>query len=631
VSPAATATYTLSCTGAGGTAASSATVTVTTPAAPPPTTTPPPAPTPTASTYPGYTYNLPTTRPFISLDAYAGASTTSTAYTRLKAQVDSVVSITAALPAGSTYSQLVSSLNSRHYGYSPVDSVVMFRLTGNTAYIDQAVKMVDLFVKAENTLINAGQRPVIAGDSYLEVGQHMSELALAYDHGYARLTAAQRAEWAAYAEQVIYNVWNPNSARWGSTSYPWTGWSIRDPGNNYFYSFMRATQLWALASQNPTWIAYLQSNVYSLVVPFFSVLEGGGSREGTGYGTAIGNLFENYLYWKPSTGEDLSAYTAHARQTIDYWVHATVPTFQYFAPIGDQSRSSMPTMFDYQRKLVLTGVALNPGTAEGRRGSWWLKRAQLTDGGSGWVTGQMRYNYDFRFDLLGAGGTEEAPTALTYDATGTGALFSRSDWGTAASWLHMNAGYYDQSHAHQDQGSFSLFRGRWLSMTSNVFSNSGINQGTEVHNIVRFDVAGRPVAQNNSVSTKTVSDTADVLQVTANLAPAYSRNATLVSGWTRELTYRRSTHNVQVRDRCTVASTVTPVWQLHTPVQPVRQSDGSYLAGTLRITPTLPAAPTVSIVAMPTVSSDFTGGYRLELRGPAGSCEFAVSLTAEGA
>ncbi len=586
-------------------------------------------PPPSGTPYPGYTYTLPTTRPFISLDHYDGVSRTSTAYTRLKAQVDDVVAVTNSLALTGTYSQLVSALNAGHYSYSPVDSVIMFRLTGDTAYIDQAIRMVNLFVQAENATIAAGGIPQIAHDSYLEVGLFMSELALTYDCGYSRLTAAQRSAWSAYAEQAIYNVWNYRSARWGNTSRPWTGWSVTDPGNNYFYSFMKATQLWALASQNPTWINYLQSNVYALLVPFFSVLNGGGSREGTGYGTAMGNLFENYLYWKESTGEDLSAYSSHARETIDYWINATVPTFQYFASIGDQSRSSMPMMFDYQRKLMLAGVALNPGTAQGKRGTWWLNRAQVTDGGSGWLTGRMRYNFNFRYDLLGANGTEQAPTALTYNASGTGALFSRSDWTTTASWMHTNAGYYDQSHAHEDQGSFSFFKGRWLTLTSNTLSNSGINQGVDVHNVIRFEAGSTTIPQNESVSTKTVTDAADVLQISENLTPAYSRNASSVSSWVREFTYTRSSHNLRIHDVCSKAAGVTAVFQLHTPVQPVRQSDGSYLAGTLRITPLMPASPTVTIVSMSNVSSDFSDGYRLELRGPASSCEFNVSLTAQ--
>lgn len=584
-------------------------------------------PPPSGTPYPGYTYTLPTTRPFISLNHYDVVSRTSTAYTRLKVQVDDVVAVTNRYATTGTYSQLVSALNADHYGFSPVDSVIMFRLTGNTAYIDQAIRMVDLFVQAENATIAAGGIPQIARDSYLEVGLFMSELALAYDYGFSRLATAQRSAWSAYAEQAIYNVWNHENARWGGTSRPWSGWSVNDPGNNYFYSFMKATQLWAWASQSQTWINYLQSKLYPLLVPFFSALNGGGSREGTGYGTAMGNLFENYLYWKGSTGEDLSAYSSHARETIDYWIHATVPTFEYFAAIGDQSRSSMPVMFDYQRKLMLTGVALYPGTAQGRRGTWWLNRAKVTDGGSGWVTGQMRYNFDFKYDLLGATSAEQAPTSLTYDANGTGALFSRSDWTTTASWMHTNAGYYDQSHAHQDQGSFSFFKGRWLTVTSNTLSNSGIDQGVDVHNVIRFEAGGVPIPQNESVSTKTVQDSADVLLISENLAPAYSRNASRVSRWVREITYTRSLHNLRIHDVCSVAAGITAVFQLHTPVQPVRQSDGSYLAGTLLITPVQPASPTVTIVSMSGLSSNFSGGYRLELRGPASNCEFIVSLT----
>ena len=46
----------------------------------------------------------------------------------------------------------------------------------------------------------------------------------------------------------------------------------------------------------------------------------------TGYGTSLGSLFEDYRYWLDSTGADLSALLPHARATIDYWLHATVPT-----------------------------------------------------------------------------------------------------------------------------------------------------------------------------------------------------------------------------------------------------------------------------------------------------------------
>jgi len=579
--------------------------------------------------YAGYTYTLPTARPFISLKQYATASQSSSAFLRLKAHVDDVVTLTNALPAGSSYTSLVAALNANHYSYSPVDAVVMFSLTGNTTYIDQAIRMVDLFVTAENARIAAGQLPLVAADSYLNVGLYLSELSLAYDYGYARLSTAQRAAWSAYAEQTLYNLWNSGTASWGTLSGRWSGWSVNDPGDNYFYSFLRATQLWALASRSDSWISFLQAQKYTLLVPYFSTLTGGGSREGTGYGTALGNLFENHAYWKDSTGEDLAAYSTHARDTIDYWIHATVPTFQYFAPIGDQSRVSMPVMFDYQRKLVLESVALNRGTAQALRGNWWLNRAQLSDGGSGWQSGSMLNSFSFRYDLLASTASEQVPTSLMHDASGTGALFARSDWSTAASWLHVNAGHYDQSHAHQDQGSFSFFKGGWLTLTANVWSKSGINQDTGVENVLRFQTTSRVIPQNYSAPTRTVSDSGGTLQINANLTPAYSDNAASVSNWTRQFTYVRSIHSLTIHDLCAVAAAVTPVWQLHLPTAPVLQKDGSWLAGNLRISVALPVAATASVVNMTSVSSDFTGGYRFELRDPARGCEFQVSLVAQ--
>lgn len=588
---------------------------------------PTPPPTPPGTPYPGYTYHLPTQRPFISLDDFNAASRSGDAFLRLKAQVDDAVNVTNALPPSATYEQLVSALNAGHYGYSAVDSVLMFRLTGELKYIDQALRMADLFIASENRKIAAGTQPEIAGDSYLEVGIYLEQVALAYDYGYTRLSAQQRAVWEAYASQTLNNVWNPGSASWGGVSRPWSGWSINDPGNNYYYSFLKATKLWTLATQNPIWISFLQQNKFTQMVPFFSQLNGGGSREGTGYGTAMGSLFENYRYWKSSTGEDLSALSPHARDTIDYWIHATVPTLDYYASIGDQARMSMPLMFDYQRKLVEEAVALNPDTDAGRRGAWWLNRIKVTDGGGGSVQGRMRYNFNYRYDLLAQGGTEQAPTSLTYDASGVGALFSRSDWTTSGSWISLVAGVYDQSHAHQDQGSFSFYKNNWLAVTSNVFSHSGINQGVELQNIVRFETSGAAIGQNNVTLAKSISDSPDLLQVTANLTPAYAQHAQQVTNWVRTLEYRRSTHTLKVRDQCSVAQGVQAVWQLHVPNRPAVQADGSIVAGGLRIKPLTPAAPTISVVDMHALSSEYGDGYRIELRAASG-CEFLVELQA---
>ncbi len=55
-------------------------------------------------------------------------------------------------------------------------------------------------------------------------------------------------------------------------------------------------------------------------------LPGGGSLEGTGYGVAHMRLFTLYRLWRDATGEDLAAANPHLSESIDYWIHATVPT-----------------------------------------------------------------------------------------------------------------------------------------------------------------------------------------------------------------------------------------------------------------------------------------------------------------
>jgi hypothetical protein len=56
------------------------------------------------------------------------------------------------------------------------------------------------------------------------------------------------------------------------------------------------------------------------------------------------------------------------------------------------------------------------------------------------------------------------------------------------------------------------------------------------------------------------------------------------------------------------------------------QSDGAIQAGHLHILP--PQSANMSIVAMPSVSNDYTGGYRIDFALASG-CEFSVELQAQ--
>ena len=239
------------------------------------------------------------------------------------------------------------------YGFSAADAVTQARITSDSRYCGLAVSMIDTQVGAAETRIAAGQNPEVAGDSYLQAGPMIGDLALTYDWCAAQVNATQRTRWANYAERTIQNIWNPSQAQWGGRAATWSGWGTNDPANNYYYSFLRATMYWALASNSATWRNFLETQKLPPLTSYFALLNGGGSEEGTGYGTSHHKLFELYRVWRDSTGQDLASVSSHLTDTVSYWLHATVPTLNRFAPYGDQARSSNPEFYDYHRHLLL--------------------------------------------------------------------------------------------------------------------------------------------------------------------------------------------------------------------------------------------------------------------------------------
>jgi len=493
------------------------------------------------------------------------------------------------------------------YAFSPLDAVFMARLDGNPAYCQLAVQLVEQQVSAAEARIAQGQRPAVSFDSYLEAGDLIGALAFTFDGCAAAMSAAQRARWAAYAEQAVWNIWNPSQARWGATPHPWSGWSINDPGNNYYYSFVEATMSWALASDSANWLRFLREVKLPALVQVFDGLPGGGSPEGTGYGTAHMRLFWLYRLWRDATGEDLAAANRHVDDTILYWIHATLPSNDRFAPIGDQARSSQPVLYDYQRRLMLEARALTGDPLRRRLASGWLNRIAVR---------RMESGFNYRHDLLAAGNDTALPESRFHHASGTGHLFARSDWSNSALWLAMVAGPFEQSHAHEDQGSFTLFRGDWLTVTANIWSHSGIQQGSEVHNVLRFERQDRIVRQRRGTrSTMVVADGgAAGLRVDADLTRAYGPNAP-VRHWQRTL--RFSAGQVEVHDDYAVDSDTRAVFQLNFPLAPLINGTRAR-AGDLEVEVIEPAGATLSAVHWPTVDSDVRSGWRLDIAGGAG-------------
>jgi hypothetical protein len=516
------------------------------------------------------------------------------------------------------------------YGYSPTDAIIRYNLTGKAAYADLAIAGVDAQVRAAESTYALGERPEVAFDSYLYVGEMISALALTYDWAYNRLTPSQQTRWKAYADQTLYNVWNPTKAAWGSASMPWSGWSIDNPGNNYHYSFLEATMYWAVASRSEQWLSFIRDKKASALSAYFATLPGGGSLEGTGYGTSHKRLFDVYSFWKNAMGQDLSAQSTHCVSSIDYWVHATAPALDRFAPIGDQARVSDAPLYDYQRALVIKAVLLNPGTPQAGRGMWWLGHIKLS---------RMSSTFNLRDAIYRLQDAAIKPTALVYYSPRVGDLFARSSWDTGATWLHVKAGLFVESHAHQDQGSFSIFNGDWLAITENIHTHSGIEQGTEVHNVLRFetengsDTIGQ--TQSDSAARLSYRDEGRVLTVNTDLSNMYVREPR-ISMWKRCVVFDRQANTVTVLDTCGFqTASLNAVWQVNVPIQPTVQGD-SAIAGMLVVKP-LDADAKIrvqdwhNLSASASWTSEYRSGWKIEISRPNTAVTFGVQLRVKAA
>jgi len=495
------------------------------------------------------------------------------------------------------------------YGFSATDTIYVYYITKEEKYLVHAIDMVDSFVADEEAKIASGSRPKIANDSYLHIGDLAETVSLAYSLGHALLSEEQRLRWSKYLDQAIYNVWNHSAAEWGGNSITWSGWATSNPDNNYYYSFLLATAMWALASNDQDLLDMLRNEKFPSLNVAMSALTGGGSVEGTGYGVSHRGLFRLYHYWYNSTGEQLDEGRSHTKDSIDYWIHATTPDFEYYAPFGDQARTSIPRLYYYHAQLVSAAIPLVENTEEAMRGRWWLDSISE----SPW----QRMSRDFVYDT---GGTSQMPENLTYFAEGLGQFFARESWNKNALWFAAVAGRADESHAHQEQGGFMLYQEGFLTVTGNVGSN-GIKQATDRHNILRFEKSGNLISQNKeALPTITPSVSAKTSSLAMGLSNLYDNNN--VQEWQRNLTFDgRSLH---IKDVCETSSDVNSFWQLNVPVKPTISSN-KIIAGDLVATISAPINPLITVESWQDLAGESANTlWRVSVSGEA--CGFDVLL-----
>lgn len=508
------------------------------------------------------------------------------------------------------------------YGYAAWHSALLYALTGEQRYGTYAVEHADALITAEEARVAAGDAPEVARDSYLYVGEEVGGLLLVYDWCHDLLDAAQRTRWLAFADQAIWNVWHHEEATWGGVVMPWNGWSVDNPGNNYYYSFLEATMSFALAARGEhqraaTWLEmFRNTKLRDQAVPYFrDQLIGGGSQEGTGYGTAHMRLFKLYALWEYSTTERIARLTQHPRQSMAYLMHATVPTLDFLTPTGDHARESSAALFDYHRDYLQILASLY----EGERLAG-ITRGFLAESSVPEMSQQFMFYSDFLWS--GVNPQPEPPTALAtaYYGQGSGQIALRSAWAPDATYLSSQCGPYNESHAHRDQGSFVLYRDGWLAEDANLHSRSGLEQAEGAHNLVRVDVDGEVVRQRYGASCQVaaLANEEHVAYVLEDVSPLYAESAA-VQKMEREILFLKP-DTVVVFDRAVTSAGAARVWQLNTPTQPTLTDHRITLTNTSTPFEVLRVAPQSADVQIHPWSSlpsdgEMQGGYRVDVTG----------------
>lgn len=544
------------------------------------------------------------------------------------------------------------------YGFEQWFAALMYQLTEEPQYCRYAVANIDEFVRGEEALINSGQRAEVSGDSYLHSGGTIGDIALVRDWCSSFLTGDMVRRWRDYADQTVYNIWNPTSASWGGVTHTWSGWSVDNPYNNYYYSFLEATMLTGLAFKNDgltlgaqgKWEdIFFTTKITNQLIPIFNTeLVGGGSREGTGYGSSLRDLYRLFDWWRQSGGTDITTLTDHVLENSYYMVHALMPTGDYLVPFGDHARDSSAAFFDYHRTLMLESAFLHPQEAISG-----VVKTQLANSS---VTRQYhRFNfvYDFLYALDDIPAQQPDILNDSYFAVGTGHLFSRTNWTANAAHFSTTIGPFTESHDHRDKGGFYLYKNEWLAYDQQINTHSGIRAEEEFHNIVRI------VDQTTNETVTTTWDapapnifgmtnTTNWLWVAVDTKPIYDytspRHSQKLDEARREMVFIKEGALV-VLDKVTdnTASDTRKIWQLNTPFSPTVNGNNYLMQGgasSLELIPLLPNNSTKSIVSysgMTDMVSRYTDaagntttGYRIEISSTDAQAYFLNVLDIDG-
>jgi hypothetical protein len=422
----------------------------------------------------------------------------------------------------------------------------------------------------------------VRGDSYLGFGDLMRGAALVLNWCEPALTPEQRKEIAEYLERWVNELWFDNKG---------TGWALKDPGNNYYYSFVEGTAYaaYALKAANRPSAQKLVELAHSKIegpngslAYFEKGGRGGDWEEGSNYGLGSKRrMFSAFAAIASMGGPNYFERSPFVNASLLYASYQIQPGRRVLAPFGDIAREPTLSTSPFDREYVQIATYWSEDAIARGLGAWILKEVApsfLMESGS------LRWLF-YRDVLFPTPQAMLRPNnqPLHYRSAGTEWINARSGWDDAATSLTFNATpLIEQSHAHFDTGAFLLYKNGWQAVDGNTYGHSGLKWESAAHNMITVKGQVRLGERSRGLVQYADDDKVMYAQVDATRLFTVKRGGvgqpeTVLDEWTRELVYVRPSSLV-VYDRVVPKPLGKDYsWMLHFAKKP-SGADGRYTA-----------------------------------------------------
>jgi hypothetical protein len=266
-------------------------------------------------------------------------------------------------------------------------------------------------------------------------------------------------------------------------------------------------------------------------------------------------------------------------EALRWRLHAMMPRGTHKANLGDQPMSSEARYGTYDRFGPM--AVLPSADADGLLRSQvqhWLGRIGGVPTSAGAETAQTVEEL-LRYDPGAATATDLSALPLSYHATGAGVFIHRTSWTDQnATAMVFESGELTESHRYLAANSLQIWKGSfWISSNANVFSQSGINQGSSLHNTLTIGGQGqRRYTSSNSGRIVTTQTSGPVVVVRGQGKDTYGLpSSRVLSDFLRTVAYVQALDAFVVVDKVTALdASQAKVIRWHTRDLP--QTDGTW-------------------------------------------------------